>query len=113
MESDRGGLALYVGARPQPYRGMYDSGVTRSEIISKMTCILEDRFSRYLLKAQKALRIYTSHQFARASMLEVNALLKRLRQAERYQDFVGDNVIQLEKVPVNSKKDDILEILER
>ena len=99
---------LYVGKRPLPYLGMYHSGATRSEIISKMTCILEDRFSRYLLKAQKALRIYTNHQFARASMLEVNALLKRLRQAELYQDFVGDNVIQLDKVPGTSKVDDIL-----
>lgn len=56
---------------------------TRSEIVLKITCILERIISSYLLETKKLLLDHSHSHKVNSSLLEVNAILKRLKQAER------------------------------
>lgn len=64
----------------------------RSEIISKLTCVLEKRLSKYLKQIQEKLIRYTPPtENAGSSLCEVNAILRRLKQAERYPENLTEN----------------------
>lgn len=64
----------------------------RSEIISKLTCVLEKRLSKYLKQIQeKLIRYAPPTENAGSSLCEVNAILRRLKQAERYPGNLTEN----------------------
>lgn len=63
---------------------------TPSEIISKLTCVLEKRLSKYLKQFQEKLIRYAPPT-ENESLCEVNAILRRLKQAERYPEDLTAN----------------------
>lgn len=64
----------------------------RSEIISKLTCVLEKRLSKYLKQIQeKLIRYAPPTENAGSSLCEVNAILRRLKQAEIYPENLTEN----------------------
>lgn len=65
---------------------------TRSEMISKLTCVLEKRLSKYLKQIQEKLIRYSQpKENAGSSLCEVNAILRRLKQAELYRENLTKN----------------------
>lgn len=65
---------------------------TRSEMISKLTCVLEKRLSKYLKQIQEKLTRYSPPtENTGSSLCEVNAILRRLKQAERYPENLTEN----------------------
>lgn len=65
---------------------------TRSEMISKLTCVLEKRLSKYLKQIQEKLIRYSQPtENAGSSLCEVNAILRRLKQAELYRENLTKN----------------------
>lgn len=65
---------------------------TRSEMISKLTCILEKRLSKYLKQIQEKLIKYSPPtENTGSGLCEVNAILRRLKQAERYPENLTEN----------------------
>lgn len=65
---------------------------TPSEIISKLTCVLEKRLSKYLKQFQeKLIRYAPPTENAGSSLCEVNAILRLLKQAERYPKDLTEN----------------------
>lgn len=65
---------------------------TPSEIISKLTCVLEKRLSKYLKQFQeKLIRYAPPTENAGSSLCEVNAILRLLKQAERYPEDLTEN----------------------
>ncbi|XP_048745220.2 uncharacterized protein LOC125658127 isoform X4 [Ostrea edulis] len=56
----------------------------RSEIITKMTCIMEQRFQEHLEEMRRNLHDLPLNENVDASLLEVNALIRRLKQAACY-----------------------------
>lgn len=57
---------------------------TRSIIVQNITCILEQMLSSYLEGTNKTLLEHSHTQYVDSSLLEVNAILKRLKQAKCY-----------------------------
>lgn len=57
---------------------------TRSEIVQKLTCSLEHILSSYLVGTKQKLFNHFHTHIVDASLLEVIAILKRLKQAECY-----------------------------
>ena len=83
----------------------------RSKIITQMTSILEKRIVHYLQYIKDDLtKRRPRTQAVNASLLEVNAVLKRLKQAECYPDMdsEGAKLIEIEKNP-----EEVDEILKR
>lgn len=65
---------------------------TRSEVIKGLTCVLEKRLSKYLKQIQeKLIRYAPPTEKAGSSLCEVNAILRRLKQAERYPEDLTEN----------------------
>lgn len=65
---------------------------TRKEVIDKLTCVLEKRLTEYLKQIQEELNRYSPPTGnAASSLCEVNAILRRLKQAERYPDDLTEN----------------------
>ena len=70
---------------------------SRSKIITKMTCILEKRIVHYLQNIKDKLTKSPRTQAVNASLLEANAVLKRLKQAECYPDMESEDAKLIEK----------------
>ena len=70
---------------------------SRSKIITKMTCILEKRIVHYLQNIKDKLTKCPRTQAVNASLLEANAVLKRLKQAECYPDMESEDAKLIEK----------------
>lgn len=76
----------------------------RSEIVQRITCTLEQILSSYLVGTKEILLDHSHTHKVDSSLLEVNAILKRLKQAECYPEpLVGfvetanneiDNILQ-------------------
>lgn len=82
---------------------------TRSEIIRKITCILERRLSTFLKNTKTKLLNYSSIlRNVRQSLLEVNAILRKLKQAARYPKPLEDD-----ETGEESDEQEIDEILQR
>lgn len=65
---------------------------TRKEVIDKLTCVLEKRLTEYLKQIQEELNRYSPPTGnAASSLCEVNAILRRLKQAERYPEDLTEN----------------------
>lgn len=65
---------------------------TRSEVINRLTCVLEKRLSKYLKQIQEKLIRYSPPTGnAGSSLRKVNAILRRLKQAERYPENLTEN----------------------
>lgn len=65
---------------------------TRSEVINRLTCVLEKRLSKYLKQIQEKLIRYSPPTGnAESSLRKVNAILRRLKQAERYPENLTEN----------------------
>lgn len=77
---------------------------TRSEIVQKMTCILEHILSSYLVGTKEILLDHSHTHKVDSSLLEVNAILKRLKQAECYPEPLAEFV-----EPANNEIDNILQ----
>lgn len=60
---------------------------TRSEVVQKITCILEHTLSSYLGGTKQILLDHSYTHKVESSLLEVNAILKRLKQAECYPEI--------------------------
>lgn len=56
----------------------------RSEIVQRITCTLEQILSSYLVGTKEILLDHSHTHKVDSSLLEVNAILKRLKQAECY-----------------------------
>lgn len=63
---------------------------TRSEIVQKLTCSLEHILSSYLVGTKQKLFDHSHTHKVDASLLEVNAILKRLKQAECYPEPLAE-----------------------
>lgn len=64
----------------------------RSEVINRLTCVLEKRLSKYLKQIQeKLIRYAPPTENAGSSLCEVNAILRQLKQAERYPENLTEN----------------------
>lgn len=82
---------------------------TRSEIIRKITCILERRLSTFLKNTKtKLLKYCSTMPNVRQSLLEVNAILRKLKQAACYPKPLEDD-----KTGEKSDEQEIDEILQR
>lgn len=77
---------------------------TRSEIVGKITCILEHILSYYLVGTKQILLEHSHNRKVDSSLLEVNAILKRLKQAECYPKPL-DGFVE----PENNEIDNILQ----
>lgn len=77
---------------------------TRSEIVQKMTCILEQFLSSYLVGTKEILLDHSHTHKVDSSLLEVNAILKRLKQAKCYPEPLVEFV-----EPENNEIDNILQ----
>lgn len=78
----------------------------RSEILSKMTRFFEQRLVVYLEQTKMKLRDYSRHHNVRSSLCEVNAILRRLKQAACYPEPYTDE--EEEKDPQEKEVDKIL-----
>lgn len=83
----------------------------RSEILSKMTRVLEQRLVVYLEQTKIKLRDYSRHHNVRSSLCKVNAILRRLNQATCYPEPYTDE--EEEKDPQEKEVDKILHRLEK
>lgn len=82
---------------------------TCSEIIRKITCILERRLSNFLKQTKTKLLKYSSTMpNVRQSLLEVNAILRKLKQAAHYPKPLEDD-----KTGEQNDDKEIDEILQR
>lgn len=77
---------------------------TRSEIVVKITCVLEHILSSYLVGTKQILLDHSHSHKVDSSLLEVNAILKRLKQAECYPEPLAGFV-----EPENNEIDNILQ----
>lgn len=77
---------------------------TRSEVVQKITCILEHTLSSYLGGTKQILLDHSHTHKVESSLLEVNAILKRLKQAECYPEPLAEFV-----KPENNEIDNILQ----
>lgn len=77
---------------------------TRSEIVVKITCVLEHTLSSYLVGTKQILLDHSHSHKVDSNLLEVNAILKRLKQAECYPEPLAGFV-----EPENNEIDDILQ----
>lgn len=82
----------------------------RSEILSKMTRVLEQRLVVYLEETKMKLRDYSRHHNVRSSLCEVNAILRRLKQAACYPEPYTNE--EEEEDPQEKEVDKILHRLE-
>lgn len=62
----------------------------RSDILFRMTRVLEQRLDVYLEQTKMKLRDYSRHHNVRSSLCEVNAILRRLKQAACYPEPYTD-----------------------
>lgn len=65
---------------------------TRSIIVQNITCILEQMLSSYLVGTKKTLLDHSHTHCVDSSLLEVNAILKRLKQAKCYPEPLAEIV---------------------
>lgn len=77
---------------------------TRSEIVVKITRVLEHMLSSYLVGTKQILLDHSHTHKVDSSLLEVNAILKRLKQAECYPEPLAEFV-----EPENNEIDNILQ----
>lgn len=63
----------------------------RSDILFRMTRVLEQRLVVYLEQTKMKLRDYSRHHNVRSSLGEVNAILRRLKQAAGYSEPYTDD----------------------
>lgn len=82
----------------------------RSKIITQMTSILEKRIVHYLQYIKDDLTKRLRTQAVNASLLEVNAVLKRLKQAECYPDMDSEDAKLIE---IEKETEEVDEILKR
>lgn len=78
---------------------------TRSDVIAKLTCVLEKKLTDYLQLIKKYLRENSSGtKHYGSSLCEVNAVLRRLKQAERYPGDLteNDDEDEIEHLKINS-----------
>lgn len=77
---------------------------TRSIIVQNITSILEQMLSSYLEETKKILFDHSHTHYVDSSLLEVNAILKRLKQAKCYPEPLAEIV-----EPENKEIDNILQ----
>lgn len=65
-----------------------------SKILSKMTYILEQSLVVFLEQTKKKLIDYSRHHNVRSSLREVNAVLRRLKQAACYPEPLKDDEVE-------------------
>lgn len=63
---------------------------TRSEIINTATCILEKRLYDHLQLSKKMLREYSHSHSVWSNMLEVNAILRRIKPAAGFAEVLSE-----------------------
>lgn len=80
----------------------------RSEILSKMTRVLEQRLIVYLEQTKMKLRDYSRHHNVRLRLREVKAILRRLKQAACYPEPFKD-----EEEEEDLQEKEVEEILKR
>lgn len=78
----------------------------RSEILSKMTRVLEQRLIVYLEQTKMKLHDYSRHHNVRLSLREVKAILRRLKQAACYPEPFKDE--EEEEDPQEKEVEEIL-----
>lgn len=81
----------------------------RSEILSKMTRVLEQRLIVYLEQTKMKLRDYSRHHNVRLRLREVKAILRRLKQAACYPEPFKDE--EEEEDPQEKEVEEILKRL--
>lgn len=82
----------------------------RSEILSKMTRVLEQRLIVYLEQTKMKLRDYSRHHNVRLRLREVKAILRRLKQAACYPEPFKDE--EEEEDPQEKEVEEILKRFE-
>lgn len=85
-------------------------GESRSSIISKMTLILEKRIFCLLQTVKAKLLEYSCSNNVETSLLEVNAVLKRLTKAESYPNVITEDAVEFE---METGKNEVIELLKR
>lgn len=80
----------------------------RSDILFRMTRVLEQRLVVYLEQTKMKLRDYSRHHNVRSSLREVNAILRRLKQAACYPEPYTD-----EEEEEHSQENEMDKILHR
>lgn len=74
---------------------------TRSIIVQNITCILEQMLSSYLVGTKKTLLDHSHTHCVDSSLLEVNAILKRLKQAKCYPEPLAE-IVEPEKNEIDN-----------
>lgn len=82
----------------------------RSEILSKMTRVLEQRLIVYLEQTKMKLRDYSRYHNVRLRLREVKAILRRLKQAACYPEPFKDE--EEEEDPQEKEVEEILKRFE-
>ena len=83
---------------------------SRYDIISKMTCILEKRITVDLQNIKHKLIQCSSTQNVGSRLLEVHAILRRLRQAACYPDLITEDDEEEDVGEIeNAEVDEIIE----
>lgn len=77
----------------------------RPAIISSLTCVLEERISQHLTQIRTKLLTYWCPTSAiRSSLVDVNAILRRLKQASSYPEpFIENEEERPDKKEINEK----------